>query len=259
MRSTLTALALVTLLVSIIVLLTVQPAASQQDQQPQPRPSDQQADEGHDHHAMMGDEMMGEHKMDGMMGGKVRHAVAVLQPTEGSDVQGVVRFEQQDDGVRVVAVIEGLEPNTTHGFHIHEFGDISAPDGTSAGSHYAPQGHPHALPPDTPRHAGDLGNVTADDTGRAEFDQTFNAFSISAHDPVLGRAVVLHAQPDDGGQPTGNAGARLAVGVIGVAKSQQPQSDASTSAQPDEAAAETTSSESEHETAHHSAPAAPTR
>lgn len=145
---------------------------------------------------------------------KVTHAVATLNPTEGNDVHGTVQFEQMDNGVKVTAEVTGLPPNTSHGFHIHEKGDCSAPDGTSAGGHYAPNGNPHGLPPNPKRHAGDMGNITADANGKATMDETFDNFSLSGESPVMGRAVIVHEKKDQGTQPTGDAGARVACGVI---------------------------------------------
>ena len=146
---------------------------------------------------------------------KITRATANLQPTEGNDVRGTVQFEQTDEGVRVSAVLTGLAPDTLHGFHIHEKGDCSAPDATSAGGHYAPRGHPHGLPPAKESHAGDMGNLVVDGSGRVAFERTFESFSIQGGDaPIVGHAVIVHAQEDDGAQPTGNAGSRLACGVI---------------------------------------------
>ncbi|MFW6059981.1 MAG: superoxide dismutase family protein [Phycisphaeraceae bacterium] len=148
--------------------------------------------------------------------------VAVLHPTEGNEAQGVVYFEQTDGGVAVTADISGLEPNSRHGFHIHEYGDCTAADGTSAGGHYDPEGHPHALPNGEARHAGDLGNLETDDQGNATLELTVENVTLAdANNPILGRGLIVHAQEDDGGQPTGNAGARLGCGVIGVAQPEQ--------------------------------------
>lgn len=149
----------------------------------------------------------------------VTEAVAVLRPTEGNDVHGIVRFVQEGDRVRVEARITGLPPNSRHGFHIHEFGDATSPDGKSAGGHYNPEGHDHAGPAISRRHAGDLGNVEADAEGTAVLTLTLDNVSISGHrNPILGRGVILHAGEDDlATQPTGGAGARIGIGVIGIA------------------------------------------
>lgn len=145
---------------------------------------------------------------------EVTRAVAKLSPTQGNDVTGTVTFEQMADGVKVTADLTGLDPNTTHGFHIHEKGDCSAPDATSAGGHYAPNGNPHGLPPDEKRHAGDMGNITSDAEGNVKFEGKFDNFSLSGEAPVVGRAVIVHINKDQGTQPTGDAGARVACGVI---------------------------------------------
>jgi Cu-Zn family superoxide dismutase len=151
--------------------------------------------------------------------GAVTHAIAVLTPTEGSSVTGVVTFVQRGPDVTVTADINGLTPNGEHAWHVHEYGDLSSRDGTAAGSHYNPEGHAHGLPDEPRRHAGDFGNLRADGTGHARMVLTVSNITISgSRNPVLGRAIIIHAAPDDGGQPTGNAGARIAQGVIGVAR-----------------------------------------
>lgn len=144
----------------------------------------------------------------------VVRAVAQMKPTEGNAVSGVVYFEPTEEGVRVRATVMGLEPGSVHGFHIHEKGDCSAPDATSAGGHYAPEGNPHGLPPAENRHAGDMGNIVADDKGQAKVERTFDTFSLEGDHSVVGRAVIVHAQEDKGTQPTGEAGARVTCGVI---------------------------------------------
>lgn len=150
----------------------------------------------------------------------VNQAVAVVHPTAGHHAGGVVHFSEGADGkVKVVADLDGLAPNQQHGFHIHQFGDCSATDAASAGDHYNPAGSPHALPPGTPRHAGDLGNVQADANGKAHYEITVETISIAGtRNPIIGRAIIVHEKPDTGAQPSGNAGARAGCGVIGIAK-----------------------------------------
>ncbi|MBI1337758.1 MAG: superoxide dismutase family protein [Phycisphaera sp.] len=157
-----------------------------------------------------------------MMGGDgaaaVNHAVAIVTPTKGNTCRGVVKFEQVADGVKVTADIEGLTPNSKHGFHIHEFGDATSDDGTAMGGHYNPEGHEHGLPDGKPIHAGDMGNLEANAQGVAHLETVFHNITISGKNAILGRGLIVHAKVDDGGQPTGNAGARIGQGVIGAVK-----------------------------------------
>jgi Cu-Zn family superoxide dismutase len=138
-----------------------------------------------------------------------------------NNVTGTVTFTQLPDGkVKVVADITGLPPNSTHGFHIHEKGDLSAADLSSAGGHYNPEGHPHAGPTHWPRHAGDFGNITADANGKAHLELTVDNISLGgAKNDVIGKAVIVHANADDlTSQPSGNAGGRVAGGIIEMKK-----------------------------------------
>lgn len=149
---------------------------------------------------------------------KVRSLIAVMEPTGNGSASGTVTFEAVgDDQVKVTASFTGLNPDSTHAIHVHEFGDIRADDGTAAGGHYNPEGHPHALPDADERHAGDFGNLSTNSEGEAEFTITVDNISLAGYkNPVIGRAVIVHAREDDGGQPTGNAGGRISQGVIGV-------------------------------------------
>lgn len=146
-------------------------------------------------------------------------AVAVLIPTAGHQVRGVVRFAPVADGVRVTGLISGLAPGK-HGFHVHEFGDATAKDGSSAGGHFNPAQKAHGAPDDEARHAGDLGNITADSDGNARINFVDPHLRLDGPHSIIGRSIVVHADPDDlSSQPSGNAGARVAVGVIGIAGS----------------------------------------
>jgi Cu-Zn family superoxide dismutase len=151
---------------------------------------------------------------------ELTEAVAVVHPTNGNAAHGWMRFTQTADGMHVTGEIEGLKPNARHAFHVHEFGDCTSGDGKSAGAHYNPEGHPHAGPDASMRHAGDLGNLEADANGVAHYDRTIAGLTVGGeHNPVLGRSVIIHAGEDDfATQPTGNAGDRIGCGVIGVAK-----------------------------------------
>ncbi len=144
-------------------------------------------------------------------------ATAQLNPTQGNSVTGTVRFRETADGVEVSVRASGLAPGSTHGFHVHENGDCSAPDGTSAGGHFNPGGVDHALPPTEVRHAGDLGNVVADEEGNVEMTETFTGLTLGeGPTSVVGRGLIMHAGEDRGTQPTGDAGARIACAVIAL-------------------------------------------
>jgi Cu-Zn family superoxide dismutase len=145
-------------------------------------------------------------------------AIAVLHPTAGNNVTGLVTFTKSGDEVKVVADVTGLTP-AKHGFHIHEFGDCSSSDGNSAGGHFNPTHKQHGAPDASDRHAGDLGNIEADASGKAHLEWSDKVMKLSGADSIVGHAVIVHEKVDDlKTQPTGNAGGRLACGVIGVAK-----------------------------------------
>ena len=153
----------------------------------------------------------------------ITKAIAVLHPTKGSDVHGVVTFEVVEMRVRVVADLTGLAPGK-HGFHIHELGDCSSSDGTAAGGHFNPTGMPHSMPSSDKRHIGDLGNIEADKDGKAHLDYVDHMLTLEDVNSIIGRSVIVHEKEDDlKTQPTGAAGARLACGVIGVAKPAAPE------------------------------------
>jgi len=159
-------------------------------------------------------------RRDGVSGGRetINAAVAVLHATRGNSIQGIVKFTKERGGIRVVADIEGLAPGS-HGFHIHEYGDCSAPDGTSAGGHFNPEGKPHGAPTSQIRHVGDLGNITANPEGKAHYEWTDPVITLTGTRSIIGRAIIVHADEDDlKSQPTGNAGPRIACGIIGIAK-----------------------------------------
>jgi len=145
-------------------------------------------------------------------------AVCVVVPVGRNDTSGTLRFTQNGRTVHITGVIKGLSPGK-HGFHVHQFGDLSGnKDGKSTGGHYNPENSKHGKPSAKQRHVGDLGNITADIRGVAKVDITDNVISLSGPHSVIGRSILIHAAPDDFGQPTGNAGARIGFGVIGIAK-----------------------------------------
>jgi Cu-Zn family superoxide dismutase len=147
----------------------------------------------------------------------VTHAIAQLHATSGSSVKGKVAFTKVASGIHVHAEISGLTPGE-HGFHIHEYG-VWSEDGMASGAHYNPTMQKHAGIDAPKRHVGDLGNITANSNGNATLDVDDEHLSLHGAHSILGRGVVVHEKADDlRTQPSGNAGARLAVGVVGVAK-----------------------------------------
>ncbi|QDU39488.1 Superoxide dismutase [Cu-Zn] precursor [Maioricimonas rarisocia] len=153
-----------------------------------------------------------------------KEAVAVLVPMRGEEVWGTIVLKQESEGVRVTGRVHNLKPGE-HGFHIHEFGDIRDPSGKSAGGHFNPSGHKHGAPDDEERHAGDLGNITADSKGNAKVDKLAKGLKLHF---VIGRSIVVHAKADDlESQPSGDAGPRVAIGVIGFAQVKDKDSDKS--------------------------------
>lgn len=147
-------------------------------------------------------------------------AVSELKPTQGNGVSGSVRFEVRGSKVWVTAQVSGLKPNAEHGFHVHEKGDCSAPDGTSAGGHFNPGGKPHAHHGKEDRHAGDMPNLRADANGVARWSWESGLLAVGAGAAnVIGRSVIVHRDPDDyASQPAGNSGPRLACGLIVAAQ-----------------------------------------
>jgi Cu-Zn family superoxide dismutase len=149
---------------------------------------------------------------------EVKKAIAVLHPTSNSQVTGTVTFTKMDDAIQIVADVNGLAPGK-HGFHVHEFGDCSAPDATSAGSHFNPTHKPHGGPEMKERHIGDLGNLEADAAGKAHLELKDKMVKLGGPTSIVGYAVIVHEKEDDlKSQPVGNAGGRVACGVVGVAK-----------------------------------------
>lgn len=137
----------------------------------------------------------------------------------GSAVKGGITLVNQGSAVALRGEITGLAPGKEHGFHVHQVGECSLPDFTSAGEHFNPTSDPHGGPKSTARHLGDIPNVKADDNGRALVDVTAEGVTLVDKDgaptAILGKALIVHAMADDyKTQPSGNSGARVACGVI---------------------------------------------
>lgn len=146
--------------------------------------------------------------------GEVTEAICEVTPTEGNTVKGTVIFRQTNEGVRIITDLTGLTPGK-HGFHVHEFGDCSAPDGTSAGGHFNPGSQRHGALMDRERHAGDMGNIIADADGNAKMEFTDKMMTLNGEKSILNKGLIVHKDRDDlTTQPTGNARPREGCGVI---------------------------------------------
>jgi Cu-Zn family superoxide dismutase len=143
-------------------------------------------------------------------------AICVLTSLSESKVTGVVFFTQKGDEIEITGKITGLTPGK-HGFHVHEFGDLTDTKGMSTGGHFNPEGKKHGGPHDKDRHIGDLGNITADKDGVADLKFTDKMIRLHGAHSIIGRGLIVHFKADDEKtQPTGDAGGRAAGGVIGV-------------------------------------------
>jgi Cu-Zn family superoxide dismutase len=145
-------------------------------------------------------------------------AAAVLEARSGSTVTGRVDLSESDGRVHAHVELAGLAPNSEHGFHVHEKGDCSAADATSAGGHYNPTGAMHGRAGTSPHHAGDLPSLMADAHGNVRVDLVLAGVTLApGPTSIVGRSLVVHRDPDDfTTQPAGNSGPRVACGVIAV-------------------------------------------
>ena len=148
-------------------------------------------------------------------------AVAVFD----SSIKGTVRFTEYEHEIVMSVDIKGLKPNSKHGFHVHECGDMTDKC-ESMCAHFNPYGKQHGGPGDKERHVGDLGNLVADKNGRAKYVQRDTMIKLrGAKCNIIGRGLIIHEDEDDlgrGGQKdslvTGHAGKRIACAVIGYAR-----------------------------------------
>ncbi|CAH0718783.1 unnamed protein product, partial [Brenthis ino] len=155
------------------------------------------------------------------LGPRPLRAIVRLASPDGRDVHGNVTFTQEDDKVRIQGRVYGMPPGE-YGFHVHQTGDITG-GCLSTGPHFNPDMKDHGHPEDENRHVGDLGNIEFDSDQLSNIDFTDNVIALEGPHNILGRAIVLHAMADDFGRTdhpdskkTGNAGGRVACGVIGI-------------------------------------------
>lgn len=144
--------------------------------------------------------------------------MVVLDPTEGHAAHGTLAFTRTDKGLRLEGELSGLPPDSTHGFHVHQFGDCSGDAAKTAGTHFNFRGSSENPPKDIDRITGNLGEIVAGDTGDARVDVTIPTARIDGRFGIVGRSVIVHAKGNDPSKPPiGGAGARIACGVIGIA------------------------------------------
>src|SRR5690349_10137117 len=145
-------------------------------------------------------------------------AKATLEAASGSQVKGEAKFTTDGEGtVRFESTAENLTPGE-HAVHLHEKGDCSAADASSAGGHWNPTMKPHGKRGSgTAFHKGDIGNMTVGNDGKGTLNLTIEGWSIGGADStnVVGKSVIIHEKADDfTSQPSGNAGGRISCGVI---------------------------------------------
>jgi len=149
---------------------------------------------------------------------ELKRAIVNMSATNSSGLSGNVLFEETADGmIMMTANIEGISPGA-HAIHIHETGDCSAPDGTSAGGHWNPTNEDHGVWGGAHFHRGDIGNIVADSSNKGTITRTTDLWCIDCGDAtknVIGKAIIIHQGPDDfSSQPSGAAGPRIGCGVI---------------------------------------------
>jgi len=146
--------------------------------------------------------------------GRTKAAVATLTPSPTSGVTGIVTFAGGGTSVEVHVIAAGLQPGSIHAFHVHAIGNCASADFLSAGDHFNPTHKPHGAQ-DHPHHAGDMPSLLADPAGKIDTRFTLEGVTLGGTDGFVGHAVVIHASADNyEAQPSGNAGARIACGVI---------------------------------------------
>ena len=147
------------------------------------------------------------------------HAQANLAGASGSLVSGRIELMPMGDGVHLTGTIGGLQPNSVHGIHVHEKGDCSAADASSAGGHFNPTGSAHGRAGSATHHAGDMDNVVAGADGTVAVNIHLAGVTLGggAANDIADRALVVHGNADDyTSQPAGNSGPRVACGVIKI-------------------------------------------
>jgi Cu-Zn family superoxide dismutase len=142
-------------------------------------------------------------------------ATVAIESKSGSKLKGTAQFEPSAAGVKINVEITDAPPGA-HGAHIHQTADCSDKEAKSAGDHFNPTMHDHGLPPTDTRHLGDLGNIEVSKDGKGHLEITVASANMKRGDKLsfMDRAIIIHEKPDNGGQPSGNAGKRIGCGEI---------------------------------------------
>ena len=142
-------------------------------------------------------------------------AQAVLKAAAGTKIKGIIHFTEENGKMKIETLVDGLKAGP-HGFHIHETGDCSKADFTSAGGHFNPTHGEHGSTTSAKKHVGDLGNLIANSKKKANTTITVEGMTMKpGANSIIGKAIVIHKDKDDlKSQPAGNSGARIACGVI---------------------------------------------
>lgn len=199
------------LFTSVLLILVATGCACSDNRKPEMDKKDRKT---HDEVAALGMQMPNKKAL-------VTQAEVDVQSLTKDPIHGKIVFLKVPEGIKIIADVEGLKPGK-HGFHVHEFGDCGGHEGGAAGGHFNPTKSKHGGPDSAERHVGDLGNLEADSEGYAHYERVDKLIAFEGENSILGRSIVIHADPDDyTTQPTGASGVRIACGIIESVSEQQ--------------------------------------
>ncbi len=148
----------------------------------------------------------------------VKKAVAVVRASRTGRILGKIKFTENEDRTINIAVDIKNIATGRHGFHIHQYGDLTDEKFNNVGSHFNPNNHEHSTLNIKERHIGDLGNIVADEYYKISMNFNNSNIKLSGPNNIIGRTIIIHQDEDDGTGKVGNAGKKVAGGIIGIAK-----------------------------------------